>query len=1224
MKTRIIPRLLLALALTAMSTPLMAQQAGAAPHVPPPRPKGPCDIYAAAGDPCVAAHSTTRALYASYNGPLYQILRQSDGKTLDIGVIEPVASPVPDAGGYADAVAQDKFCANTYCWITTIYDQSPKHNDLTQAPRGGFSGPAMGGLNNVPLADMAPITVMGHKVYGVFIEPGMGLREDDPKGTAVDDQAQGQYWVVNGQHYNSGCCFDYGNAEIDSRDDDNGTMETAYFGNSSGWFNGSSRGPWIMTDQENNLVGCVNPDGSKNCPNLQSISWRFVTAMAKGKPHHWTSMGGDAQHGELSVIFDGQRVNATYDPMRKQGAILLGNGGDNSNSSQGTFYEGAMTAANSFPADATDQLVQANVVAAGYGAAALSLAPSSANAAPPGLQTFSPGSSEETTLTFTNATGVPAVGVKLSISVPNKQWTSFVAGSTETSKTFADPVAPGASISAAFKITSGLQAFNGDLVGNVWWTNTASSRKQFETTAEKVRNVSPVRINEFRIRSGPPSNPTDSFIELYNAGTRSVDISNWSLTEHPTQQAIFSVVKIPAGTKLDAGGFYLLGLSNSGLAVPARAGDTTLYVRSTTELSVGDTVSIGAGSSAEIRKIANVGTAARSNTTLWQPLPAGPIITVPVGSTNVPVASMSGFAVGEKVAIGYGATYPVVAKAREQYEVATITAVGKSGTQAYLGADAPAGSTNIKVTSVSGISVGDKIRLDIDSVGHGIETVTVTNVGTQAHHTNLAADASVGATKIKVCNVNGFVVGDKLTIGTPANLETVTITAVGTPGSAGTGIDFSPAFAQAHIDSEGAVVPGTGLDLAAPLKFTHAANLPFSDRGTGISFQPATAFAHSSDAPVQALGTGITIDRPLDHDHAIDAVVRDSAVTTAGYQGTPTPNQWFGGPTLSTSAPFFDRTITLSAGSMVLRDASGLVADSLNYGGLVDPWAAEGYQGTSGSEQNGCYVPAPGAARFPDGAHTDSNCTDFLTQAAASLSTASAGGATNIKVTSVEGFDAGEKITIDTGADLETAVIATVGTAGGTTAGTATDVGAIVIPVASAIGFRDDQTITIDDGANSETAVVASVRRFGPSTITVTAPLTHAHAAGAQVSGTGITLIAALTRAHAAGAQVSDNVPTPGAPNLQADAGEIYSFDPPSTGMLAPVIHRAPSEARNTITAATSSGLSRAQNQLVTHRKLWDGLRFRTVYRQSGSNDPSGPAGVKLPYCRQSGHNWRT
>ncbi len=49
--------------------------------------------------------------------------------------------------------------------------------------------------------------------------------------------------------------------------------------------------------------------------------------------------------------------------MRKQGAILLGNGGDNSNASQATFYEGAMTAAGTFPTEATDKLVQANIVA---------------------------------------------------------------------------------------------------------------------------------------------------------------------------------------------------------------------------------------------------------------------------------------------------------------------------------------------------------------------------------------------------------------------------------------------------------------------------------------------------------------------------------------------------------------------------------------------------------------------------------------------------------------------------------------------------------------------------------------------------------------------------------------------------------------------------------------------------------------------------------------------
>jgi hypothetical protein len=226
----------LAIALTLIGA--AGAPAQAARPTPPPRPEGPCDIYAAGGTPCVAAHSTTRALYASYNGPLYQVKRLSDNAVKDIGVVAPVALPHPAAGGYADAAAQDAFCANTTCFITKVYDQSPMHNDLTQAPRGGFSGPAMGGFDNLPIADMAPVTLSGHKAYGVFIEPGMGLRNNDTKGIAVDDQPEGMYWVINGQHYNDGCCFDYGNAEIDSRDDGNGTMETAYYGDATAWYHG--------------------------------------------------------------------------------------------------------------------------------------------------------------------------------------------------------------------------------------------------------------------------------------------------------------------------------------------------------------------------------------------------------------------------------------------------------------------------------------------------------------------------------------------------------------------------------------------------------------------------------------------------------------------------------------------------------------------------------------------------------------------------------------------------------------------------------------------------------------------------------------------------------------------------------------------------------------------------------------------------------------------------
>ena len=305
-----------------------------------------------------------------------------------------------------------------------------------------------------------------------------------------------------------------------------------------------------MTDQENNLVGCSNPDKTNRCPNLPDIPWRFVTAIAKGEPHRWESMGGDAQRGALRVMADGPRVNATYDPMRKQGAILLGNGGDNSNGSQGTFYEGALTAAGTIPSDAVDQQVQANIVAAGYAVPWLSVAPASAVATPPGLQTFTPGSSLETVVTFTNAAKEAVKNLRLSLGLPGAGWSASVAGSSGDAKRFAGPVAAGASVSATFKVHSGPAPFNGDLVATASWTGTASGAEQKEQAAEKVRNTEPVKINEFRISSGSPSNPTDSFIELYNAGGKDVDISNWSLTAHPSQQAIFSAATVPAGTKL--------------------------------------------------------------------------------------------------------------------------------------------------------------------------------------------------------------------------------------------------------------------------------------------------------------------------------------------------------------------------------------------------------------------------------------------------------------------------------------------------------------------------------------------------------------------------------------------------------------------------------------------------------------------------------------------------
>ncbi|WP_405884170.1 ricin-type beta-trefoil lectin domain protein [Streptomyces sp. NBC_01384] len=316
----------------------------------------PCDLYAAGGTPCVAAHSTTRALSSSYNGPLYQVQRASDNATRDIGVLS--------TGGYADAAAQDSFCAGTSCEISVIYDQSGRGNHLTRAPLGSFNGPGPGGSDALADATAAPITVAGHKAYGVYVSPGTGYRNNHTNGIATGDQPEGMYAIFDGTHYNGGCCFDYGNAETTNHDDGNGTMEAIYFGSIRAWGTGAGSGPWIMADMENGLFSGVNTGYNAGDP---TISHRFTTAIVKGESNHWAIRGGDAQSGNLSTFYDGVRPNADgYNPMKKQGAVLLGIGGDNSNSSAGTFYEGVMT--SGYPSNATEDAVQSNITSVGYAA----------------------------------------------------------------------------------------------------------------------------------------------------------------------------------------------------------------------------------------------------------------------------------------------------------------------------------------------------------------------------------------------------------------------------------------------------------------------------------------------------------------------------------------------------------------------------------------------------------------------------------------------------------------------------------------------------------------------------------------------------------------------------------------------------------------------------------------------------------------------------------------
>ncbi|HEU5384070.1 MAG TPA: arabinofuranosidase catalytic domain-containing protein, partial [Ktedonobacteraceae bacterium] len=314
----------------------------------------PCDIYASYGTPCVTAHSTIRALFAAYNGPLYQIQRASDGQYLNIGLLS--------AGGYANAASQVSFCANTTCTITKIYDQTANHNDLPISWGGYWKGPGPNGSDVGANAMALPLTVAGHQVYGVKVTSGVGYRIDNAKGVPTGSQPEGVYMVTSSNDVDQWCCFDYGSGENSHTDTGNATMNAIEWGTAC-WFGGCvGSGPWVEADLEN---GMYSNSTGPNQGNYTGVNFPFVSAWEKNNgTSNFTLKYGNAQAGSLTTGFSGSLPNG-YSPMRVDSSILLGTGGDNSTSGVGEFFEGAVT--SGYPSDAAESAVQGSIVGAGYG-----------------------------------------------------------------------------------------------------------------------------------------------------------------------------------------------------------------------------------------------------------------------------------------------------------------------------------------------------------------------------------------------------------------------------------------------------------------------------------------------------------------------------------------------------------------------------------------------------------------------------------------------------------------------------------------------------------------------------------------------------------------------------------------------------------------------------------------------------------------------------------------
>jgi hypothetical protein len=329
---------------------------------------GPCDIYASANTTCGAAYSMVRALSSTYKGSLYQVRSGSSatntgtgGTFKDIGML---------SDGYADSGAQDDFCTGTTCTVSKLYDQSGNGNDLVRGSKGPTgNGDRSGEDDYEAVANKVSVTAGGHKVYGLYIQKFGGYRTAlnvTGKGIPNGNKDQGIYELIDGTHYGSACCWDFGSVSPDPSK--YVTMNTIFFGTGF-WGKGAGNGPWFGGDFEGgvwmggsatNDPGTPGASANSNNPTLKVAFALGILHTPVGK--YALRMADISTASDLTTGYDGNIPSGKT--WGNSGGIVLGVGGDNSNNSEGTFFEGVVT--NGVPTNATDLLIMKNIQAVGY------------------------------------------------------------------------------------------------------------------------------------------------------------------------------------------------------------------------------------------------------------------------------------------------------------------------------------------------------------------------------------------------------------------------------------------------------------------------------------------------------------------------------------------------------------------------------------------------------------------------------------------------------------------------------------------------------------------------------------------------------------------------------------------------------------------------------------------------------------------------------------------
>jgi hypothetical protein len=323
----------------------------------------------------------TRAMFASYTGPLFKAQRASDKQEKDIGIVT--------ATGLVDLAALSTFCSGTTCKVATLYDQSGNGNDMwkgdtsANAPMDGGEAPKLCQLLDIEywqMSDGTKIPIALGRGWGAgeeWTRTSQCLRNrDKTKNMPTGASPQTTYGIFHGKYVNPGCCFNYGNTGKKIHYTGPGTLSALNFSKVSYWSKGTGNGPWVVVDWETGVYagniakcnsgaaagttayGCTATGENPN----PTVTYDIVTALFKHDgTAHWQGKNGNAKSGTLAVSFDLPTLpKGGYSPLKQEGGLGLGEGGAGDAGGSGGFSEGAVMAGET--SNATDDAIQKSIV----------------------------------------------------------------------------------------------------------------------------------------------------------------------------------------------------------------------------------------------------------------------------------------------------------------------------------------------------------------------------------------------------------------------------------------------------------------------------------------------------------------------------------------------------------------------------------------------------------------------------------------------------------------------------------------------------------------------------------------------------------------------------------------------------------------------------------------------------------------------------------------------